>query len=77
MASSSFPQVLVGAVSERDVDLLLIEEFASSPEFVRGFLAASTAGRTKTWKSSVVAVPSPTPPTSLTPRCTSASVETS
>ena len=34
MASPSFPQVLVGAVSERDVDLLLIEEFASCPEFV-------------------------------------------
>lgn len=30
--------MLVGAVSERDVDLLLIEELASSPEFVSWFL---------------------------------------
>lgn len=44
MASSSFPQVLVGAVSERDVDLLLIEEFASSPEFVRWFLGRVDSG---------------------------------
>ena len=36
--SSGSLQVSIGAVSERDVDLLLVEEFASSPEFVRWFL---------------------------------------
>ena len=37
MATMS-PQVSIGAVSERDVDFLLVEEFASSPDFVRWFL---------------------------------------
>ena len=31
-------EVSIGAVCERDVDLLLVEEFASSPDFVRWFL---------------------------------------
>ena len=38
MTTSSTPKVSIGAVSERDVDFLLVEEFASSPDFVRWFL---------------------------------------
>jgi hypothetical protein len=38
MNTQSTPRVSIGAVSERDVDLLLVEEFASSPDFVRWFL---------------------------------------
>lgn len=38
MATSSTPKVSIGAVSERDVDFLLVEEFASSPDFVQWFL---------------------------------------
>ena len=38
MTTSNTPKVSVGAVSERDVDFLLVEEFASSPDFVQWFL---------------------------------------
>ena len=34
----NLPSVSIGAVSERDVDFLLVEEFASSPSFARWFL---------------------------------------
>jgi len=38
MTASNTLKVSIGAVSERDVDFLLVEEFASSPDFVRWFL---------------------------------------
>jgi hypothetical protein len=38
MAESVTPNVSIGAVAERDIDLLLVGEFASSPDFVRWFL---------------------------------------
>jgi len=38
VTTTNAPQVSIGAVSERDVDLLLVEEFASSPDFARWFL---------------------------------------
>ena len=37
--SSGSLEVSIGAVSERDIDLLLVEEFASSPDFVRWFFS--------------------------------------
>jgi len=38
MTTSNTPKVSIGAVSERDVDSLLVEEFASPPDFVSWFL---------------------------------------
>ena len=45
-------QVSIGAVSERDIDLLLVEEFASSPDFVRWFLGRVDAAARSRFRGS-------------------------
>jgi hypothetical protein len=34
------PEVRIGGICERDIDLLLLEEFVASPEFCKWFLSS-------------------------------------